>query len=463
MIVKNALKKLVPALAASVAISGIYMGVAKADNIFDVIYITDVDDVIEVGAGYYENSTIIQNDIPTPTAITADTYADGKNDTIAEKPITTSTELLIANKRGERNDISLGVDEQLTLSPGYYYSPVTVKNGVEHKKDFNIILDNPDNLSYSIEEGYYTNGKVSVSPDFDEVKDALYKLMESRFTYGMSFKEIATAINSISRNAKAEAEYAKNEQKESTSLGAEESEKKAITLVDEEGGQKLSLGVDEKLTILGGYYSDDFVIENGVADRGNGDATIDGNKQTVELKEGYYSDSTISLSNTWYDLVDAINNTFGATLSGDISFAELAQMLSGDKYQNNKKGTATFTEKTTGENERIGTSSDNPTLSDVELAGKNIELGIDETLVIPAGYYGSDITITNGIVHRENIDTTVSAFNNKLQGGEKTATGEAGYYDSIKVSDATPNGTITKSSINGTKSTWDSISGSWKN
>ena len=59
MIVKNALKKLVPALAASVAISGIYMGVAKADNIFDVIYITDVDDVIEVGAGYYENSTII--------------------------------------------------------------------------------------------------------------------------------------------------------------------------------------------------------------------------------------------------------------------------------------------------------------------------------------------------------------------------------------------------------------------
>lgn len=462
MIVKNALKKLLPAVAASVALSGIYIGIAKADNIFDVIYITDVDDVIEVGAGYYENSTIIQNDLPTPTTLTADVYTDGNNDTITGSALTGDTEISISNERGTSNDISIGVDEEVTLAPGYYYGSFTIKNGVEHKDSFDITLDNP-NLSYSIEEGYYTNGTVSLSENFYDVEDALYKLMESRFTYGMTFQEIAECINSISRNAEATAEYSVNEQESSNSIGVSESNSVNVTLVDEtDGGQTIELGVDEQMTIPAGYYSDDFVISNGVSDRGNGDYVLDGDDPSVTLKEGYYSESTISIASTWYNLIDAINNTFGTTLNGDTGFEALALMLSGDKYQNNNTGTAIYSSKTEGDNTRIGTSEEELVLTDVNLSGQTIELGIDETLVIPAGYYGSDITITNGVVHRDAIDTTVSAFDDTSKGGEDTVTGEAGYYDSITVKDATPSGTITKSSIDGTTSTWDSTNSTWK-
>ena len=84
---------------------------------------------------------------------------------------------------------------------------------------------------------------------------------------------------------------------------------------------------------------------------------------------------------------------------------------------------------------------------------------MDESITIPAGYYGEAITIQSGVVHQEAVDTTVSANNNSTRGSNEVTYGP-GYYDSIVVKDNTSRGTITKTS-GGTTKTWNPTTLSW--
>ncbi len=323
----NIAKRAITAVVISASLSALYIGVASANNEANTVYLTDIFDVVEISPGYYEESTFIQTDIPTPDTFTSAPYVDGNNDGILADTVTVTDETNIEDYHfsGEY-DVSVGIDEQLTLKPGYYYDPVTIKNGVK--------------------------------------------------------------------------------------------------------------------------------------DNGDPSATLDGNKQYIDLPKGYYVDGTIQINPTWNDLVGKLNAIFDTSFTGNESFETIKDSLAGDNFGHNNLGTAKYTPKTEGDNTRVGTSSSQETVSSVELAGKTIDLGVDETLVIPAGYYGSPITIQNGVLHQENVDTTVSANNNDTY-GSKSVTYPAGYYDSIDVTDATPNGKITLTH-KGTTKVFDPVTKKWQ-
>ncbi len=323
----NIAKRVVAALTISAALSALYIGVASANNESNTVYLTDIFDVVEIGPGYYEESTFIQNNIPTPETFVSAPYADGDNNSILSLPSTEAADTAIEDYHLSGNyDISVGIDEQLTLQPGYYYDPVTIKNGVK--------------------------------------------------------------------------------------------------------------------------------------DNGDPSAILDGDNQYVELPKGYYVDGTIQISPTWNDLVTKLNSIFGTEFTGNESFESLKNALSGDNFAHNNLGMAKYTPKTEGTNTRIGASSAQETVPEVNLAGETIDLGVDETLVIPAGFYGAPITIQNGVLHQANVNTTVSANNNDTYGA-KSVTYPAGYYDSIDVADATPNGKITLTH-KGAKKVYDPVTKKWQ-
>lgn len=221
----------------------------------------------------------------------------------------------------------------------------------------------------------------------------------------------------------------------------------------------IDLGVDEQMVLTPGYYYNNITIKNGVADRGDPSAILNGDSQSVNLPAGYYSDGTVSISPEWNNLVASLNTTFGTAFTGNEKFSEIAGSISGEEFSLNRNGSASYAPKTSGDNTRIGTSAENTQITDIPLAGKTIDLGVDESITIPAGYYGEAITIQSGVVHQEAVDTTVSANNNSTRGLNEVAYGP-GYYDSIVVKDNTSKGAITKTS-GGTTKTWNPTTLSW--
>lgn len=318
----------IPVLVASVAVSGLYMGVVRADDTPQIILIEDIFDEITVGAGYYEEDTIIKTAIPTPETFAASPYDGGENDYLV-------------------GDNSLDSMQDITLNDYH--------NGTEYQID---------------------------------------------------------------------------------------------------------LGVDEQMTLLPGYYYDNVTIKNGVQDRGDPTTILDGDNQGVDLPAGYYSDGSVTINSDYSSIINALNTTFGTSFTGNEKFKEIADSITGDIFSLNRTGTAYFKEKLTGDNTRIGTSPINEELTNVALAGETIDLGVDEQLVIPAGYYNDEIIVQNGVVHQETVNTTVSANNNDTYGAKEVSYGP-GYYDSITVQDNTPSGTITMK--NGeTVKTWNANTHRWE-
>ena len=144
----NIVKRIAPILISSIAVSSLYMNVAQADTPpAQLIYIEDIFDEITVSAGYYENDTVIKTALEAPSEFVAAPYADGANNYIQDDPQTdVGTVPLTDYFDGSEYNINLGVDEQMVLTPGYYYNNITVKNGVADRGDPSEVL-NGDNQS----------------------------------------------------------------------------------------------------------------------------------------------------------------------------------------------------------------------------------------------------------------------------------------------------------------------------
>lgn len=458
----NIIKRITPVLAASVAVSALYTGGVLANAEEHTVYIEDIFDTVEIGAGYYEEPVYVKTNLVAPDKFVAEPYSDGNNNTIDADRTLSRTELdLNTYSDGLNYDISVGVDEQLTLSPGYYYGNINIKNGVKDNGDPSAVLDG-NNQYVDLPAGFYNTGRVGInSTAWVGLVSAINTNFGTNYTGDESFASIAEGITGekFSYNSTGTAKYTQKSEGTNTRIGTSPTNTtvSGISLA----GETIDLGVDETLVIPAGYYGDAITLQSGIKNNGVPSATLDGNSQSANLPAGYYDEGSISISSTWFGLVSAINNVFGTSFTGNESFNEITSGIAGDKFAHNATGTATYTFKNTGSNTRIGTSSTSTSISGVDLAGETIDLGVDETIVIPAGYYGEAITIQNGVLHNENVNTNVSANNNAANGSNEVTYGP-GYYDSITVKDNTSKGTIKKTSLSGVTKQYNSLNNKWE-
>ena len=128
----------------------------------------------------------------------------------------------------------------------------------------------------------------------------------------------------------------------------------------------------DTITLSGGYYSDDIIINIPTFDEITADADS-GIKKVNKITANYYT---------------AGDNTGMTTVSGT-------------------KISSTHT-------------TDDVTISDT--ADSTVKLGVNESITLPAGYYAKNVTVVNNVVNRGSFSST--------QNGSYT---NSGYYSSISI------------------------------
>ena len=151
----NIVKRAVPVLISAIAVSALYTSHSFAGT--NTIPWSDVmlGDSLSIGAGYYEDDTVIQ--IPTKqqvierheiniddlveyddtlegiSSLTASYYSSGNNDTLGVGITSSSGSKDVALSTTGASDLNLGINESITLPSGYYANPITIKNGVANR------------------------------------------------------------------------------------------------------------------------------------------------------------------------------------------------------------------------------------------------------------------------------------------------------------------------------------------
>ena len=171
----NIVKRAVPVLISAIAVSALYTSHSFAGT--NTIPWSDVmlGDSLSIGAGYYEDDTVIQ--IPTKqqvierheiniddlveyddtlegiSSLTASYYSSGNNDTLGVGITSSSGSKDVALSTTGASDLNLGINESITLPSGYYANPITIKNGVANRGSIAKTLESSE--TYSLPEGYY--------------------------------------------------------------------------------------------------------------------------------------------------------------------------------------------------------------------------------------------------------------------------------------------------------------------
>ena len=132
---------------------------------------TDADDIS------FDSIISTISNLQTPSTATASYYAGGSNgdnstngylassgSTATSSSVSSGTATINLNTSGA-SDLTLGVNEQITLESGYYSDPVTVSNGVVNRGTLDF---NPSSqTSQTIEAGYYEGGTLSTTNAYD--------------------------------------------------------------------------------------------------------------------------------------------------------------------------------------------------------------------------------------------------------------------------------------------------------
>ena len=181
--------------------------------------------------------------------------------------------------------------------------------------------------------------------------------------------------------------------------------------------------------------------------------------EAVDTLNSKYTAAIAELSANKYALVQAMDATVtaknkilssGATDADDISFDTIISTIS--NLQTPSTATASYyAGGTNGDNSTNGyladsglaatsssVSSGTATISLNTSGASDLTVGVNESVTLESGYYSDPVTISNGVVNRGTVSTTLTSSDN-------TITLSPGYYDSITVSTDITNlpGTIT--------------------
>ncbi|WP_026653384.1 hypothetical protein [Butyrivibrio proteoclasticus] len=154
---------------------------------------------------------------------------------------------------------------------------------------------------------------------------------------------------------------------------------------------------------------------------------IDSLNQQISVLSSSFDTLTDTTSQYKSDIISGLNsNVYAkANIPADASFTDLIN------YINNIPAptTAVGNFYNGGDNSGLGVgiSSSNPT-ADVNVDGvTTINIGVNESITLPSGYYPNDITIQNNVANRGSNNVLLSTNSN-------SATLPAGYYDEFTVS-----------------------------
>ena len=241
---------------------------------------------------------------------------------------TTTTAMTTSN-----TTLTLGLNDTLTLPYGFYSKPITIRNGIVNRGKLtgSMLLSLAKTGGY---KGYYSSTDIPVN-------------------------------NTITA---------------SSYTGANNETAPASTTYNQDSGNTINLGVNQKLTIPTGYYHKGLTINNGVINRGKLTGSMLLSLAKTGDYKGYYSSTDIPVNNT----ITASNYTGG----------------------NNETAPASTTYN--------------------QDSGNTINLGVNQKLTIPTGYYHKGLTINNGVINRGTINETINA-------GQTYTTSKAGYYTAITV------------------------------
>ena len=178
----NIVKRAVPVLISAIAVSALYTSHSFAGT--NTIPWSDVmlGDSLSIGAGYYEDDTVIQ--IPTKqqvierheiniddlveyddtlegiSSLTASYYSSGNNDSLGVGITSSSGTKEVVLSTSGAYTLDLGINESITLPTGYYANPITINNGVANRGSNSLAnYITPTNTAFP--DGYYPTSKLN--------------------------------------------------------------------------------------------------------------------------------------------------------------------------------------------------------------------------------------------------------------------------------------------------------------
>ena len=160
---------------------------------------------------------------------------------------------------------------------------------------------------------------------------------------------------------------------------------------------------------------------------------IDSLNTNVATLQQSYTDLTTQTTKYKSDIIAGLNNNLCSkdNIAADASFADIISRI------NNVSAPTSAIGNTVGGGTNAGLGLNGASGVDVNIDGvSELNLGVDESITLPSGYYPNPITVKNNVANRGSAQVV-------LDKNKKTATLSSGYYDAVNVSTTlNPTGSI---------------------
>lgn len=404
-----------------------------------------VGDALTLPAGYYDHTVTIGNGVVNRSG---ETLASSK---IGANPIDSATNNMTVFKYAENDDgsygyyssinmagtvplsegttdVMLGLQESFVLPAGYYADTLAISNGVRNNGLMQDYID--ENDTNKIPAAYYAESDLTESVKYQQLVGRLKNLFGDAWTGGdtptlddieKSFVDNSSSIAPVT----------------ALERGGESTPSQNYTLPEDlslsPSSTEFNLGINESVVVPGGFHPGDVVIKNGVHNNGTLEDYLDEN-DTNTIPAAYYTASDLTSSYKYQALMSKLQTLFGDvwTIGETPTLAAVTNL-----FENNQMA---MTRNTSVRGENLSNPSTNKFLTgtsalsgqqSLNLSANNatvFELGVNEQLTIPAGFYAKDVTIKNGVVNRGSGTRIIS--------GQSTL--EPGYYEGGTLSTTDP-------------------------
>ncbi|MBQ9303157.1 MAG: hypothetical protein IJ208_08505, partial [Butyrivibrio sp.] len=271
------------------------------------------------------------------------------------------------NKFDTTTSLALGAEGTVTLPAGYYAKDILVQNTSKDILSGNYAAYTEG--SYNATTG--TNGNNASHPDISALGTSPYILgINESVTLPAGYYSKQVTINNGVRDILKNNDEATTQTVTPTSNTGLQSSLALAT-----NNKTFNLNINQGITLPAGYYSTPITVNNGIV---NKESSIKSALLAPTFPAGYYSGKDIDVPNlaTYQTVNGSDNNGINSNVS-------------------------------------ISTSTAN-----------SYNLGINDALVFPAGYYNQSITVNNSIINKGSKDITIT-------NASETITLPAGYYSQI--------------------------------
>ncbi len=201
----------------------------------------------------------------------------------------------------------------------------------------------------------------------------------------------------------------------------------------------VTVGINESLTKPYGFYDKDMIVRNGVLNNGLIQDVLNSNGGNT-TPAAYYEESDFGEVEGYQHLISRLKTFFGdGWLLGDSPTIGDIEGLFADNVNAATKATAVIGDKTVNPTSNLWLTGSNALTAQEELdllatGTSHYNLGVNEQLTFPAGYYLYDTVVKNGVTKKSAGQGII------LNRANPSITFEAGYYDAFTVSPSIPDG-----------------------